>query len=327
MVGDQADFPVLVSLTSDADLASKARDNGFDIAFTSSNGTTKLAHEIEKFDGQTGGLAAWVKVPMLSSAADTVIYMYYGNPTAADQQDRQAVWPGYEGVWHLSQASGSGAYLSNSAINDYHATPFNTFFNSSGKIDGARRFVDNEAHRIQFDNEAALFNGWNRWTFGFWIYPDYPSDASWEASGEDQFLQALGPIRLGRVRREGWEDPGLGTLQIDIQFSNAGTIFVWPQINRQAWNHIVYTYDGTDLTLFFNGVQVARVSAPGDSLIEATWFYIGGTIDTLNGSLDELRISSRGRSSGWVLTEYNNQASPGSFIRLGSETSGPACSP
>jgi len=43
--GPHSNFPVLVSLT-DPDLASYARPDGLDILFTSSNGTSKLDHEI-----------------------------------------------------------------------------------------------------------------------------------------------------------------------------------------------------------------------------------------------------------------------------------------
>ena len=75
--GSQTNFPVLINLTSDSDLAAHARSNGFDILFTSSDGTTKLSHEIEKYTSATGELVAWVKVPSLSSTADTVLYMYY----------------------------------------------------------------------------------------------------------------------------------------------------------------------------------------------------------------------------------------------------------
>ena len=39
-----SNFPVLVSLTSDSDLAARARSDGYDILFTSSDGTTKLDH-------------------------------------------------------------------------------------------------------------------------------------------------------------------------------------------------------------------------------------------------------------------------------------------
>ena len=46
--GPLLNFPVLINRT-DADLISKARSDGFDILFTSSDGTTKLNHEREKW--------------------------------------------------------------------------------------------------------------------------------------------------------------------------------------------------------------------------------------------------------------------------------------
>lgn len=72
-------LPVLISMT-DTDLRDKAQNDGHDILFSSSNGKAKLSHEMERFDGSTGELIAWVKVPSLSSSKNTRIYMYYGNP-------------------------------------------------------------------------------------------------------------------------------------------------------------------------------------------------------------------------------------------------------
>ena len=108
IIGDLDDFPVLVSIT-DPDLAASARADGFDIAFTGSNGSTKLDHEIEKYDGGTGELVAWVRV-RLSASQDKTIYMYYGNATAGDQQNATAVWnASYMSVHHMKESpDGSG---------------------------------------------------------------------------------------------------------------------------------------------------------------------------------------------------------------------------
>ena len=91
VVGTQTDFPVLISIT-DADLAAAARADGFDILFTDDDGAAKLDHEIERYVSATGELVAWVKVPSISAAADKTIYMYYGYPAAADQQNVPGVW-------------------------------------------------------------------------------------------------------------------------------------------------------------------------------------------------------------------------------------------
>src|SRR5262249_8658568 len=76
-------FPLLVSVT-DANLKTVAngggvgKSDGTDILFTSSDGTTKLDHEIESYNASTGQFIGWVRIPALSPTADTVIYAYYG---------------------------------------------------------------------------------------------------------------------------------------------------------------------------------------------------------------------------------------------------------
>ena len=82
-------FPVLINVT-DSDLATDAQDDGDDILFTASDGTTKLSHEIELFN-QTyntthAHLVAWVNVTSLSNTTDTVLYMYYNNSKCGSQQ-------------------------------------------------------------------------------------------------------------------------------------------------------------------------------------------------------------------------------------------------
>ena len=109
VTADLTGFPVLVSVT-DADLAAGARADGFDIVFTDTDETTKLAHEIERYNAATGELIAWVKVPNLTGSTDKVLYMYYGNASSADQQNASAVWDAnFASVHHLKEAPASGS--------------------------------------------------------------------------------------------------------------------------------------------------------------------------------------------------------------------------
>ena len=319
VVGDLVDFPLLVSRSGDADLAANARADGFDILFTDEDGVTKLSHQIEAYDG-AGNLVAWVKVPLLPTGADKTIFMYYDNPSSPDQQSVLGTWTnGYRAVWHLSEASGAGAYIRNSALANYNGTPTGTAFNASGKIDGARTFDNAATSYITIGNSAALFNAWTQFSFEFWIHPDYASDAIWEAAGEDQLMYGnTGPVRLGRVRRFNYDPAGTGELQVDVQFNTAGTQFVANSINRSAWNHVVHTYQGSDYQVFFNGVEVYRDVFPNDRLTAASYLLLGldNPNGALNGSLDEVRISNAGRSAEWILTEYANQNAPATFCSV-----------
>jgi hypothetical protein len=156
---DLVDFPVLIDQTSDADLASHARNDGWDIVFTSSDKKTKLNHEIETYDSTNGRLVAWVEVPALSSTSNTVLFMYYGNPTSDDQQNVAGVWSGYQGVWHLKEdPSGTAPQMMDSTSNGNSGTAAELMDASdqiTAKIDGGLNFggVNDE---ITCGNAASL---------------------------------------------------------------------------------------------------------------------------------------------------------------------------
>ena len=143
---DLTDFQILISLSSDTDLANDAQDDGDDILFTSSDGTTKLRHEIEEFNGFTGKLVAWVRIPILSGSQDTEIYMYYGNSGCSSQQDGENVWDSnYKMVQHLNESCASSSCILDSTSNNNDGTPYSDaiitdLYTSSGKINGANEF-------------------------------------------------------------------------------------------------------------------------------------------------------------------------------------------
>ncbi|MCP4958464.1 MAG: DUF2341 domain-containing protein, partial [Actinomycetia bacterium] len=88
---DELHFPVLVELV-DADRQAGARADGADVVFTATDGVTRLDHTIESYDGATGALSSWVRVPTLSASTTTEIFLYFANPTATDQQDPVGVF-------------------------------------------------------------------------------------------------------------------------------------------------------------------------------------------------------------------------------------------
>ena len=124
--GPHTDFPVLITLSSDARLAAYAQADGDDILFTSSGGATQLSHEIERYGSATGALVAWVKVPSLPSATDTVLFMYYSNGSATSQQDATGgVWDSnYKAVWHLKEDP-CGCRRERNNRRDFQCQPWN----------------------------------------------------------------------------------------------------------------------------------------------------------------------------------------------------------
>ncbi len=133
ILSNEASFPLLVKTTQTAlkSIWSGGRVgkvNGGDILFTASNGTTKLAHEIESYSFSSGELIAWVYLPTISTSGTQEVYMYYGNENATDQWDTTgAVWQDrYNAVYHFGENCSTAGCYKDSVTPAYtnHATPY-----------------------------------------------------------------------------------------------------------------------------------------------------------------------------------------------------------
>lgn len=308
---DQSNFPVLINLTSDSDLASNALDNGNDIIFTSSDETTLLPFEIEKFDGSTGQLVAWVKISTLSHSTDTVIYLYYGNGSASSSQNKTAVWSsGYLGVWHMSD-SASPALDSTSNSNNGTQSGGVTF-NQAGRIGDAVSMagsqyldvgdtLDNSLTSSSTFSFSVLFNSSstsvdNQGVIGF---GDDASRQIWLYYGTSQVLSLKSYI-AGSQRSASC--PG-------------GTV-----VSGQ-WILATASYDGSNLQMSCNNVPGSGTAISGSLTSGSNNNFLGyiNTYNKLVGLLDEVEISNSYRNSDWFITEYNNKMSPSTFYTLGNE--------
>jgi hypothetical protein len=312
------DFPVLVSVT-DTGLRDQAQANGGDILFTAADGTTRLAHEIESFDSDTGTLVAWVKVPTLSGSTDTTLYLYYGNPAANDQQDVAQVWTnGYVAVWHFDEdPSGAAPQMRDRTTNANHGTAFGMSAANQvpGKIDGALGF-DGTDDVVRVPNSASTNITGNTFTLSAWVYPvDIAGDtdagiiskAHESATNVERYHLGINRNGSINVRRHS------GTLaRLD---GTAG------EIVDDQWQYLVGVYDGTTLRGYVDGVDVASMSATGNITSSTEDLLIAKRYDTRHytGGIDEPRIANVARSAAWIQTEYNNQSNPGTFHTLGAQ--------
>ena len=279
--GYLTDFPVLVNLSDtwlktapDGDIQ---HASGWDIIFrgldsTTCNGTAPcdLDFEIETYDGSTGKLVAWVRVPQVYAGDsdpgnDSVIYMYYGSGCVADDpQNATAVWnSNYKGVWHLAEKydldfDGSASYVD---------TGYNT-------------------HHTQTTIEA-------------WIFPETFGQSNLgrvidKREGGAQVL-LLYLWDTGRLAFERMFDGNAGMWQTPTGTITLGT-----------WQHIVVTYDesdpANDPSIYINGQlqTLNESSTPSGTAITNTDDYIIGARNWgsgwdrfWDGAMDELRIYNR----------------------------------
>lgn len=321
--GDLTNFPVTVHLT-DADLAAAAQAGGDDILFTASDGTTKLDHEIESYNSSTGELWAHVKAN-LSATQDTTIYVYYGNPSAANQENVADVWSnGYGAVYHLNEeASGTGnvGVYEDSTANNNHGDDEVSATGQDGQIDGGQEF-DGTNDGVLVDHDASLNP--ETITIEAWV-----KSASSSRTFERIVSKDVDVVDSGQSYQFLTGDSGtnMGFRIVTDQDSFAGSLS-FGTLPTGEWEYVAGKYDGETVFGYVNNTEFVLATETG-ILQQSDLDRLGiGARTTLSssgaylGHIDEVRISSTARSKEWLNTTHNNQNDPQSFYTVGSEESG-----
>ncbi|MHA1450094.1 MAG: DUF2341 domain-containing protein, partial [Candidatus Hodarchaeales archaeon] len=303
--GNLTNFPVLVDIY-DSDLHGDVQNDGDDIIFTSDTGE-KLDHEVElferKYNKTHAHLVAWIKVPLLSSESDTVIFLNYGNSTVGDQQNPDSVWDSdFSGVWHLNDD-----YLDSTANNNDGTNSGSTDIES--KIAGGNSFDGDDSIQI-----PGLLGNPTNLTLSAWV-----NLVATDTQGAE--IISIGDYAALRARNSATD--GFYYYD-DDSWAQTTTNTV---ISGPDWHYIVYTINsGISQFLFIDGSLESSTSFT-DSIL-----YSGLGSDTFigkhgngkdtfdfNGAIDEVRVSKTPRSNSWITTEYNNQFDPGSFYSISGE--------
>ena len=323
-----SNFPVLISRTdldfrhtsfggNVASSSAGVTGGGGDFVFTSSDGTTKLDHEIEKYASSSGELWAWVEVPTLSVSADTVLYLYYGGPsTGATNQNKTGVWDtNYVAVWHLKEDPGatcSGTQEAcDSTSNNNHLDALNMEAGDTraGKIGRAIDF-DGVDEKLQ---KAVVSTAISNVTLQAWVFSE-------AAPGGRSDI-----IYNGNTAADGYcisvSDGACGTGE-ELNVLNANVtcdaVNSTTNLSRNSWKFVTATRDTTTWRLYLDGVLIHSGDSAPFTPTGNTDINNGQRID---GSIDEVRVSNSVRSADWIKTEYNNQNSPRTFAAFGGQDS------
>jgi len=327
--GPHASFPMLVSRTESwlrdvahgGDVQSM---QGFDILFSADvDGGVPLAHELEAYQGDTGLMRAWIKVPIMTPS--TTLYIHYGAPSiTTSHEDIAGVWSaGYAGVWHL------GSDLRDSA--NANAGTNGGSIESVGTV-GASRSFDGVDDYIDTGTGAGLVD----------VFAGGGTVEAW------CLANTFGESSRGRLFDKGDSATGgmvagwllaVDTFNVpsSVLFSQgaSGAHGEWNapagSFALGAWTHVALVYNSTSLTtaprLFLDGrpiTMTAVVDIPsGVAGSDAgTSLRIGNRMAgdrTFAGSVDEARISTVVRSAGWIETSVRNQRNPILFSTVGPE--------
>jgi hypothetical protein len=319
VAGELEYFPVLLDIT-DTDLREKAQDDGDDILFMDGAGVaTRLYHELEEFDDSTGQLIAWVNISSLSPTVDTSFYLYYGNLDSSNQQCPDKTWDSnFMLVQHFNERTGT-LFDSTGYSND--GIPYGGVTQDAvGKIGNADGF-DGENDYISM-GDVLGFERTNSFSASAWIFLDTSGDAE--------------RTIIGKYYSKGWILYHFDNrLYVNLYSSGNSRILVDTTnqvLTPGAWYYVSFTYNGTSnadgVKIYFNGGSVplnVLYNTLSSTILgsEPLCFGASGTVSSkrwfLDGTVDEVRVSSSARSAAWILTEYNNQEEPSEFFNVGLE--------
>lgn len=322
---DLSNFPVLFSgtytyLKTVGNGGKVQNANGYDITFYSDAAlTTLLDFERVFWDGATGVVEFWVRVPTLTSASALVIYLAYGNTSiSSDQQDAAGTWnTNYKGVWHFPDGTTLGLNDSTGVNNGTN----NNATATTGQIDGGIA-LSGSSQYVNIGTNSSLAPLTDV-SVEVWVNPtdrtQYNSvlarcNSNIPSPFEARLDQTTGLMRLLAK--------GNGTTGWNEQVSNTA-------IANSTWTHIMFVYDNTNnLSIFYINGSLDRSATPVDTgtpngVDNGNITYIATREDfatMFKGSMDELRLSNTVRTADWVAASFSNQNDPANFYIIGSET-------
>jgi hypothetical protein len=310
VTGDLAAFPVWIVLAADADLAARATASGADLHFTGAGGTP-LPYQLQRWTQATGHLEAWVKVD-LDDDLPTVVELRYGEPGAAHAPDPPAVFSSaFAAVWHLDDP------LAAATVAEATGQRAGTAMGGLGPADqiaarlGGGIDFDGNDDQIQFVNP---FAGGGSHTFSAWVNQR-------TATVYDSVVTVGNPA----TNQSRWfhshfmEGVSAGFFANDLPGSVAN-------IENDGWVLLHWTWSGAtrQSRVYVNGAQVDSRTLAGTVNTQGAAGYLGYAPSAwgpaaLNGTLDEVRLSTAERSAGWIATEHANQSAPQTFYTVGPE--------
>ncbi len=319
-------FAVLLSRT-DADLKTVAYGGGMgtpdatDIFLTAADGVLPLDYELETYDGTNGQIAVWVRIPSLSNTADTTIYLYYGNSSASNHENKAGVWDGnYSLVMHFASTATLG---SDSTANGNNGTlSANPPTATAGPVGNAVHFANTAGNGYPASYCPAstttcqtIHNGspvnWpsqgGPLSVEFWVNDSSPS----------VYQTVFQELDSGATNGDGAVYDGSGNLMWTHNGAFYQGFVTAP--GAGSWHHVVYTTTdtgGSGRAMYVDGASVGSYSSYADPTQGVANYDIGASPSyyfPFAGSLDELRFSKTARTAGWIFTEFSNQNAPGAF--------------
>ncbi|MGD9036657.1 MAG: DUF2341 domain-containing protein, partial [Syntrophobacterales bacterium] len=222
----------------------------------------------------------------------------------------------YVGVWHLKEDPGPGGAgdIKDSTWNNNDGTAetsMTTDDQVSGQADGSLEFDGTDDYVNAGDDPSLDISG--DITLSLWVNPNsYASEPDLLTNGNFDESYSI-HIEMGAAK--------VAFRLNDFRFDSNSSL------NMGQWAYITTTRQGSDARIYINGQQ-DNSDTYGTAIQAAGPLTISSSAYSLDGVIDEVRISKVARSTEWIQTEFNNQKSPAAFYTVGiEETTGTGADP
>lgn len=284
--------------------------SGYDIRFETSGGT-KLDHDVITWSATTGLLKVNMRVPTLTYASGTALYMYYGKTglSATESNETGTYNSAYKGVWHLKEdPSGSAPQCLDSTSNNYDMTSGGTMtsadlvagpVHSAVEFDGTDDYLTNTSWASVIDeNDAFTISHW----FSISSLPNSQMVAWGEAGASNLCSTGVFGSNIGF-----------------LGYSNDHLVSGYP-FDENEWHKMSVTHNGTTVKVIIDGRELLSESMTlGTNASQDLFFGRWKDGGYFPCKLAEVRISDVARSTDWEITQYNSERNPAAFWTIGAE--------
>jgi len=305
--------------------------NGYDIRFELADGT-KLDHEIEYWNGNTGQFSAFVQIPTLYYGLTTLIYLYYGKSgLGASEENVAGTWSNiFDAVLHLTEGGdGTSDEYKDSTGNGNDGTGGsgvsgecpNQATGKDGITNTAQDFTGANHDHINLGDVLDI--GTNDRTVIGLAYQDANTDMA--LVGKSRYASIIGRYTMGDYTD--WKlllQTSSGNLEVTdtgIDHSGAWKLFV-QRIDRSGNQELIINDDSKGT------VDISGDSA--DDLQSVDEFMIGhyqdvdgigrhATFGAFDGKMDEIWVLNNAPTDDWLSTLYNSLMDLSNFYSVGDE--------
>lgn len=302
LTGSHDDFPVLVTLGPDNIDYARAGTDGADIRFYAEDGTTLLAHDVERWVvGDTSHV--WVTLPTIDPGA-AVIWLHAGAENPPSALPPEQVWLAYAAVYHLDdqqdatvgQRHGQAVSIGPDDIVEGRFALAHRFQGASGATPHIN-LGDDGVFAVPVGGVLTAELWFQRATT--WSNPGYMLSLEGCCLGWGMAF-VTSPLQLRNL-------VGVG----NCCNSTSSYSYAQPELSDPNfdWHHAVAVMDRANgiNALYIDGVLAESAAIGPETGAHLGELHIGSNFtgeDGFDGSIDEVRISTRSLSADWIALQY-----------------------